>query len=925
MTLWDSTTDRWDDTSVLWGLTFPDAALATRVEVFLNNAWQDITSYVYGGGRDTISITRGRSDEGSYVAPSKCTMSLNNRDGRWSPRNPVGPYYGQLKRNTPIRVRLVPGSDGYLYMPARSDRATTPDSAGLSITGDIDIRVDYSAESWTAAAMLLGKYEVTSNQRSWALWVNGDRTISFRWSPDGTLGSAIDVTSTAAFSEPASGRAAVRVTLDVDNGSGGRTATFYTADEISGTWTQLGSAITTAGTTSIYNSTAQVEAGKVEDLSTSGVRGRIYNVEIYSGIGGTLRAGSSFGQDPDASSFTDTVGNTWTLRDNCTFVDPSVRFRGEVTEWPQRWDTTGTDVYVPITCSGILRRMTQGASPLNSVMRRAITFLSNQPVAYWPAEDGREATELASGVGCPSMAVSGSPSLASFDGFKCSSSIPTFNDSQWSGIVPTYTHSGNAQVRFLMYVPSAGAADGQTICRILTRGSPSRWELDYGTGGALALRVFTADGTNILDTGNVSFDINNALLRVSLEIDQVGADINWNIVTLEVGQSVGLTYSGTITGRTVGRITDVVMNPGGGLTDTAVGHISVHSEITSIFDLSDELNAYRLERAGQRIRRLCQEEGIPFRAVGDPDDTVLMGYQLPNKLVDLLREAADVDLGILYEPRDRMGIAYRIKTSLYNQEPALTLDYSAAELSEIEPEEDDQSTVNDITVSRLNGSSARLVKETGIMSVEDIGRYDSSVTINLNSDTRLADHAGWRLRLGTVDEARYPILGINLARDVYASDQAKTFAVQDLDVGGRLVVTDPPSWLPPDDITQLAQGFTEVLGNFTHTVSVNCSPESPWRVAKYGEARYSSDGTTLFAGVNSTATSLSVSTPSGPKWSHADGDFAIRMGGEVMTVTNVTGTGSTQTFTVVRSVNGVVKSHAFGAEITLDHPPVYAI
>jgi hypothetical protein len=52
----------------------------------------------------------------------------------------------------------------------------------------------------------------------------------------------------------------------------------------------------------------------------------------------------------------------------------------------------------------------------------------------------------------------------------------------------------------------------------------------------------------------------------------------------------------------------------------------------------------------------------------------------------------------------------------------------------------------------------------------------------------------------------------------------------------------------------------------------------------------------------------------------ADFPIAITVGGEVMSLTAVTGTSSPQTGTVTRSVNGVVKAHDAGTLVRLDHP-----
>jgi hypothetical protein len=60
--------------------------------------------------------------------------------------------------------------------------------------------------------------------------------------------------------------------------------------------------------------------------------------------------------------------------------------------------------------------------------------------------------------------------------------------------------------------------------------------------------------------------------------------------------------------------------------------------------------------------------------------------------------------------------------------------------------DDDQATRNDITAVRKNGSSYRLVATSGPLSVQapplGVGRYDDSVTVNVQTDDQLQDQAG---------------------------------------------------------------------------------------------------------------------------------------------------------------------------------------
>jgi hypothetical protein len=53
--------------------------------------------------------------------------------------------------------------------------------------------------------------------------------------------------------------------------------------------------------------------------------------------------------------------------------------------------------------------------------------------------------------------------------------------------------------------------------------------------------------------------------------------------------------------------------------------------------------------------------------------------------------------------------------------------------------------------------------------------------------------------------------------------------------------------------------------------------------------------------------------------------FDVSVGGEVMTVTKVAGGTSPQTFTVIRSVNGISKAQSAGTDVRLAHPATVAL
>lgn len=546
-----------------------------------------------------------------------------------------------------------------------------------------------------------------------------------------------------------------------------------------------------------------------------------------------------------------------------------VRFTGEVSSWPQRWDKTGRDVYVPVQAYGVMRRLGQGVAPLRSVMYRGVTALDTV-VAYWPCEDGEDATEFASALpDHPAMTPRAAVEMASFDGFKCSEPLPKASGTRWIGSVPAYTVTGETQINFLLAVPDFGTTVSETLCAINTTGTAARWVVDVTPAGSLVLRAYDSEGVLLFSSGTV-FNVNGRLMRVTVELEQVGAHVDWQVWTLEVGQLVAdAAGSGTLMNRTVGRVTRIGMNVAGAqLDETVFGHIVVKNALGPADSLAGlELRAYDGEWAARRIQRICAEEGITLTTGGALQDTVSMGPQLPGALLDLLAEAAAADMGILFEARDTGGLYYRTRASMYAVNPVVTLHYPDRTVFGIEPVEDDDGIRNDITVTRVNGSSARAQLQLGPLSVNappaGIGRYDDEVTVSVERDEDLVNQASWRLHMGTVDEARYPVIGMNLAAPAYTADPVLTAAAQDLDVGDRIVITDAPVLsTTPEDIEQIAQGFTESLGQYEWLIDVNCTPAKPLNVGKYdatsgpGEARYSSNGTTLGGDVPASESAL---------------------------------------------------------------------
>lgn len=916
-------------------MAFPQTILDTRVELLLAGAWTDITGYVYG--RDKVQITRGHPDESNALNPTSCSVTVDNRTGRFSPRNPTGAYYGSITRNTQLRVSL-PESGTYLRMEADGvSYASCPDATGLHITGDIEIQADMWLSDRTRS-VIASKYS-TAGGHSWNLKIDDNGTLRLFWSPSGGSGNAANSTLPLPL-----GRIAVKVTLAVATG----TVTFYTAPTIAGTWTQLGDTVV-SGATSIFSSTAPLAVGANADLTDGGsfnqtplkgANGKIYAVKLLAGIGGTTVASPTFtAQAAGVTSFTDAQGNTWTLTGTARISDRKYRAHVEVPAWPPRWDPTGSDVYAPVQGSGRWRRLTSGTPPVNSALYRAYVRLTGTtaPVAYWPCEDGANSTTLASALGGPAMSFTGAPGLGGDSTFLCSDPLPTLGASIWTGTVPAYTAPAGAAntMRFLLFVPSASPpTDGTVIASMFTYGTVARFDLIYRSLGGMQLKGYNALGTNLFDTGPVVFGILDQHLRVSIELQTSGGNVLYSAVTVAAGATFGLAPSGTVAGS-IGNTYQAVIAPNGGMGSAVVGHVSVQAVWDSLFNLGPAVNAWIGEHAGNRFARLCAEEGIAYRINGWPADTVAMGAQTSQTVAALLQECEGADQGLIFEPRQTFSLGYRTRVSMFNQATALALSYAAAQLSPpLEPTDDDRLIVNDMTVTRTSGgSSARQTLTSGAVSTQappdGVGPYVQAKTVNLSAETQLNDAAGWLVWLGTVDDLRYPVLSANLARSELAS---MYYQVQDVDIGDRITVSATPAWLPPDGISQIMQGQTEVCYGYTFTESWACAPELPYRVGVLDDpvlGRADTDGSSVHADINAAAVSMLVDTTdvTKPLWTTSAGDFPfdIAVGGERMTVTNITGSSSPQTFIVTRSVNGVVKSQTALTDVRLFQPSILSM
>lgn len=181
---------------------------------------------------------------------------------------------------------------------------STPDSAALDITSDIDIRVKIAMDDWTPSGTMS-----LVNKGVYSFFVRSSGVLGLYWEAGG--GSVI-VDSTVATGLSDNSTKWIRVTLDVNNGASGRDIKFFTSDDGT-TWTQLGNTITQAGTTLINVGTAALQIGSQAGTGEF-FKGTFYRAQVLNGIGGTTVFDANFETVPaDSFAFTESSANAATV------------------------------------------------------------------------------------------------------------------------------------------------------------------------------------------------------------------------------------------------------------------------------------------------------------------------------------------------------------------------------------------------------------------------------------------------------------------------------------------------------------------------------------------------------------------------------------------------------------------------------------
>lgn len=671
-------------------MAFPVEPRDVELGILIDGTWVDAVTTGNGvrSKQQPIRLSAGRSNWAKSVDAAQLSWAMDNRDGRWSPRNTSGAYAGMLRKNLPVRYGVKHGTT-YLARAASAaqnfDMASAADAAALDITGDIDVRIEFEMEEDLVRvedggyrARLAAKGDgVTSG---WAFEIfrqtTGSVSLAFKWH-DGASAQEYELFDAGvALSELfQQGRAAAQFTLDVSTGEG----IFYVGAAIDSISTQAGSAITSAGATAISATAVDLYVGGwASDASdVQAFPGRIYAFQLRDGIDGTVVADPTFeGQTAGASSFSDS-SQTWTLGSGGRITNVRWRCHAELAKIPTRWTIDGVDVWAPATAAGLFRRLRR-RPPIRSTPRRFIERdTTGEIVQYWPCEDeggadGRALDLFGAAIGTAALQVSGGePSPASFRGFLGSLPLPTLDTDVWTATVDSHTADSSGWCfRWHMFVDDDWT--GTAVDLIDIRTSTHRFVVQMSDTSTMWVQIQNTSGTPLYTQTAVAMDHIGSYRRFQVGIFDDSSDLGISLLaTTENGSDVGGSIdTGTSVTASPGSVTSFIVNPDViGAEQISIGHITLYGAYTGVTgeEMVEEISSFSGETAAGRIQRLCLEEGIRSRIYGDRAASQVMGPQFPGTFPALLQECADTDLGILHEAAETKAVAYRTRESMVAQ------------------------------------------------------------------------------------------------------------------------------------------------------------------------------------------------------------------------------------------------------------------
>jgi hypothetical protein len=614
-------------------------------------------------------------------------------------------------------------------------------------------------------------------------------------------------------------------------------------------------------------------------------------------------------------------------------VNGTSRVHAEASEWvPDKTSEHQASAgqgraWVALTAEGILRRIGKWSDPLRSPMFRTITGRTTS-VGHWPLEDERGATQASASAGDPAYAT-GIQFGAEDAPAGAARAAEISEGSLIAGRFVTASSNG-WQVAFSFKFATAPSSATYVPIMSWTTTNGIRWDWDVNNVN-YRFSVHAADDTLIsaITSGFGSDAPPNTWVTYRLKASVAAGTVTYEPAWYAqngIVWGITNTYAGSLGALREFRQMGVA-GTDGSLVSHVYGVVGVTDDLLN-YEGVRSFDGYLGETAGSRFVRLCDQVGVGRFMLGSASTTAPMGKQRPDTFLALLQEIVDTDDCLIYDDQFSIALVMRTRRDMLAQTATLALTYPAQVAVPLRKRLDDGGIHNRVTVSNAAGGEATAVETAGPVSVQPppagVGEYKQTVDVNVASEPgQLAPLAGWYLNRGTVDAPRYDEVTVDLL-----ANPGLAASINGVVLGDLITITGAG----PDVIPLRVLAMTEQIGAVEWSMTFMTERYEPWAAGRYDAAtsRYDVANSTVGVARDTVQTAWTFAAAAAADlWSVTSLPYDFMVAGERIRVTAMSGpigTGPyTQTATVTRSINGVVKSHIVGEPVHIATPGRYGL
>lgn len=614
----------------------------------------------------------------------------------------------------------------------------------------------------------------------------------------------------------------------------------------------------------------------------------------------------------------------------------NIRVVVEATTWkpqatPEHVPGVKGMAWVDLTAHGLLDRLRTWQEPVRSPMYRTISARSTC-IGHWPLEDDKDAVRATATIGQP--AITRGIVFAEDDAPQGAKSSARLSDTSFlNGRFNSASTTAGWQIAFSLKLDALPTSSTYVdfFSWRCANGYSWYWSVN---NNSYQQRVDDRDGNNLLTSIGVLFgaDANpDQWVTFRLKASQVGS-----LVQLE---PAWYSQNGTVWGTTL-TFTGAVSVPQQwyqfGSSTVNGGHLS---HVFAVTGLTDDLlsasaqlsfDGYNGETTYARYLRIMSEAGLARFVIGGNADAQKMGPQPVASVLEILGEIRDTDGGRIDDERFNVATTMTMRRQLYNQTPAVTLDYAAGQVAIPFNKIIDATPIkNSVTVKNRNGGEVTAELLSGLASVQPppagVGAIPYTQNVNVyDEDAQLGDLSTFWLAQLTQGAPRFEEVTIDLLKN--PSLVSPVMVARE----GNLVRVLNYQY---DPIDLLIVGIKEQIGpGAIWTVTFQTEPGEFWRIGVWDDGvwRWDMRTMTIAAGgvtAGATAIPVQVTDPNDVLTTNAASfpmDLVIGQGdgtGEVIRVSSATAAGAgptyAQTLTATRAINGVSRAWPAGFSVNV--------